>query len=414
MPIFTCGHCGQPIDADPTLAGIEVRCPRCRVVLKVPGQAPYQPYAPPMYAQQETDRPPTHASQYSSAPDKWRIWAPALGTLAAFVLCLFKKLSEPTSSLDVALGNTDFASRLGGAIGYALAAGIFAFVVALIIAGIAAACQKSFLTVLTRSYGIGIVCASLLMIAGSKLQPRNERAPTPQANKNTREELNKLQEDIQKMQSGVLPTKGTQPPKTETPLADDAGDAEKLVVISRQYFEEIASLQKSYTDEMNKLGFSRLLDTTRVTADTNFSESYTLLASARVLVKDYGAKIRQAVGGFPARIRASNLNPRSRESHAQSAEKGTQEALISLDENWALEASCIDHITTIIDLLKARRGHWDVYNNQFIFHEPSDSEVFYRAMGKINQVVARQKEIQQKGAQNTEKVFDDLRSVLPK
>ena len=414
MPVFTCAHCDQPIDADETLSGIEVGCPGCHAVIKVPDFGPYQPYQPPMSAQQMTHRPPAHASQQSSAPDKWRIRAPALGTMAAFVLCLFKKLSEPTSSLDMALGNTDFVSRLGGALGYALAAGIFALVVALLIAGIAAAFQKSFFIMLTRSYGIGIVFASLLMIAGPRLQQRNGSAPSSQANKNTREELNKLQEDIQKMQAGVTPAEGTQPPKTATPLADDAGDMEKMVLISRQYFEEVASLQKSYTDEITKLGFSRLLDTTRVTADTNFSESYAMMARARALVKEYGGKIRDAVASLPARIRASNLNPRFRESNALSAEEGTREALISLDENWALEASCMDHFTTIIDLLKARRGHWEVNNNQFLFSEGTDLGVFNTAMGKINAVVARQNEIQQKGKQKTGKVFDDLRSALPK
>ena len=415
MPIFHCAHCGQPIDADETLAGVEVGCPACFAVIQVPAPASeqnYQPYQPPVFAQ-PPERSSSHAD-HSSDPDKWRIRAPVYGTAAAFVLCLLKKIREPATSLDVALGNAGFVSTIAGAIGYVLAAGIVALVVALVIAGIAAAFQKPFLTMLTRSYGIGAVLASLLMLAGPVLQPRNSRPQQTQTNHQTHEELNKLQEDIQKMQAGVMPADNASSSKTQTFPADDADDAANILHITRQYFEEVAVLQKSYLAEIDKMGLSRLLDAGRLMADTNFTDSYAIVDRARMLVNEYGPKMRQALTSLPAKIRASNLNPRFRESNAQSAEQGVQEALITFDENWALEASCIDQFKTIIDLLKNRRGHWEVVNNQILFADASDVGTFNAALGKINEAVARQNEIKQKGTQKTGKVFDDLRSALPK
>ncbi len=415
MPIFYCTHCGQPIDADETLTGLEVGCPGCYAVIRVPASAPspiYQPYQPPLFAQ-ALARSASHDGEDSSAPAEWRV-SPVLGTMAAFLLCLLKKIGEPPTSLDVALGNTGLVSIIAGAIGYALAAGIVAVVIALIIAGIAAAFKKSFRTMLTRSYGIGVMLVSLLMLAGPALTPRNARTPSSQTNKNTHEELDKLQEDIHKMQSGVIPANDTSSSKTPTPVVGDASEMDITLRISRQYFEEVGALQKSYTAELNNIGFPRVLDAGRLVADTDFSESYAMLDRTRVLVNEHGSKMREALASLPARIRASNLNPRSRESYAQSAEKGTREALISFDENWALEASCIEQIKTIIDLLKDRRGHWQVSNNQFLFSEGSDLAAFNAALGKINEAVARQNEIKQKGVQNTEKVFSGLRSVLPK
>ncbi len=74
----------------------------------------------------------------------------------------------------------------------------------------------------------------------------------------------------------------------------------------------------------------------------------------------------------------------------------------------------MDHFTTIIDLLSTRRDHWQVVNNKILFTEASDVESYNAAMGKLNDVVARQNEIKKAGVQNTGKTFDDLRSALPK
>jgi len=414
MPIFHCAHCGQPIDADETLAGVEVGCPACFAVIQVPAPASeqnYQPYQPPVFAQ-PPERSSSHAG-HSSDPDKWRIRAPVFGTAAAFVLCLLKKISEPATSLDVALGNAGFASTLAGAIGYALAAGIVALVVALVIAGIAAACQKPFLTMLSRSYGIGAVLTSLLMLAGPMLQPRNARPQQTQTNHQTREELNKLQEDIQKMQAGVMPADDTLPSKTMAPLPNDASTTEKQLRIVRQHVDEVAAWQKSYETEIEKMGFDRLLDAGRLAADKDLSESYGMLKRASTLLMDHGTKIRETMASLPARIRASDLTPSIRESTAQRAEAKIQDTLKIFNETWTLEESILVHFTTIIDLLKNRSGHWEVNNNQILFAENRDLESYNVALGKIDEAVARQDEIQNKAAQRMEQVFEYVRSGLP-
>jgi len=422
MPLFCCGHCGQSIDADDALAGTSVGCPGCHNVIQVPAcvrrepQQPYQPYQPPAFSQTPDS---SYASQSSPASDPWLLRAPLLGTGAAFVLCFLKKLVEPVSSLDAAMGNVGPVMTFAGAIGYTLAAGIFALVAALVIAGIAAACRKRFSSVLARGYGIAVVAFALLMMAASFSQPRGFSGPSPSAStpppssqvtENTREELNKLQADIEKMQQGEAPGKDT---ATATQPPEPADDLGKLLLISRQYFEEVAALQKGYTDEIAKIGFLRVLDGERILKDTDSSEAYDLLARARVLTKKYGAKMREALGTLPAKIRASNISAAAREGHARSAEKGVAEALKTFDENWALEVSVADEIQTIIDLLGRRRGQWHLSNGLFVFDDAGDLASFNASMAKINAVAARQNEIKAQGQQNTGKMFDDLRTALP-
>lgn len=415
MPIFHCTHCAHPIEAAETLAGANIKCPSCLATTQVPATVMYQPYQPPASAHVPSQSL-SYGGQHSSPGDKWRIKAPLLGTLAAFILCLLKKLSEPASSLDVAMGNTDLASRLGGAVGYSLAAGIFALLIALVIAGFAAAFKKSFLTVLTRSYAISAVLASLLMLAGSAMQPRHVSAAASSSDegKHARDELNKLQEDIQKIQAGETPADNGSPSQTAAPLADDASEIDKMMQITRQYLADITAQQKSYVAELEKRGFMKLLDPNRVMADTDLVESYSILDHARVLVKEQGRKMRELLSSLPARVRASNLSPKSREYNARQAEEGTPEALAMFNETWALEEEIVNQIAAVIDLLKTSHGHWQVSNGQFLFDEVADRKTFNLATFKINQAVARQNEIKQRGTKNTEKVFDDLRSDLPK
>ncbi|WP_395749479.1 hypothetical protein [Prosthecobacter sp.] len=423
MPVFYCQHCGQPIDADVSLAGMEVGCPGCRGVVQVPGAAPasapsqeYQPYQPPAIPQGQS----FHQGQQSSLTDKGRLWFPIIGTGVTFFFCLMKKFIEPVSSLDVALGNTGLPAVLGGAIGYTLAVCIFAVVTALVIAGIAAACKKSFTSVLARSYGIGAVLFALLMMAGAMLLQRLGSASRPvvqssQSNERAREELNKLEDDMKKMQAGAIPPTADAPPSaTPTPAPDDASDMEKLVLISRQYFEEMAALQKEYTEELDKTGFTRLLDTARVQADTDFSETETILARVRVLVRKQGDKMRAALSSLPEKIRASTISLAEKESGAVGAEKGIPPALATFNETWKLEESVVDQMANIMELLRKRRGHWQVSNGKFLFNDDNDLKTFNTAMAEIQLAATRQTEIQQQNQQKSGKVFDDMRTAIPK
>lgn len=426
MPLFCCGHCGQSIDADDELAGTSVGCPGCRAVIQVPACArhepsqSYQPYQPPAFSQTPGT---SYAGQSYPASDPWLRRAPLLGTGAAFVLCFLKKLVEPVSSLDAAMGNVGPVVTFAGAIGYTLAAGIFALVAALVIAGIAAACRKRFSSVLARGYGIAVVAFALLMMAASLSRPgsfsgQSLSTPTPpsspQVTETTRDELNKLQADIENMQQGGTPGNDAPPAAPQTPPPEPADDVGKLLLISRQYFEEVAALQKGYTDEIAKIGFLRVLDGERILKDTDSSEGDDLLARARVLLRKYGAKMREAVASLPAKIRASNISAATKEGHARSAETGVAEAMKTFDENWALEEGAVDQIQTIIDLLGRRRGHWRMNKGLFVFDDAGDLAAFNAAMAKINAAVARQNEIKEQGQRNTGKMFDDLRNALPK
>lgn len=420
MPLFCCGQCGQSIDADDALAGTEVGCPGCGAVIQVPACArnpSYQPYQAPAYIQ---TRGSTPAGQSSSAPDEWRRRAPLLGTGVAFVLCFIKKLVEPVSALDSALGNVGLVSSFAGAIGYTIAAGLFALIAALVIAGIAAALRKSFVSVLARSYGIAVVLLALLMLAGSFSGSRNLSGPapapasSPQVTQNIHSELNKLQSELEKMQQGAPPANDPSPAAPQTPPAEPVDDLGKMLVISRQYFAEIAALQKDYTDEIAKIGFLRVLDGERILKDQDSSESYDLLARARVLLKKYGIKMREAIASFPAKVRDSHISAASKADHIRSAETGVEAALKTFDETWALEGSAVDGIQTIIDLLSRRRGHWHMSKGLFTFDDGADLTAFNASMAKINAAVARQNEIKEQGQRDTGKMFDDLRAVIPK
>ncbi|MFC5457937.1 hypothetical protein [Prosthecobacter fluviatilis] len=417
MPLFCCGQCGQSIDADDSLAGTEVGCPGCGTTILVPVCArnpSYQPYQAPAYIQ---TRGSTPAGQSSSASDEWLRRAPLLGTGVAFVLCFIKKLVEPVSALDSALGNVGLVSSFAGAIGYTIAAGLFALIAALVIAGIAAALRKSFVSVLARSYGITVVLLSLLMLAGSFSGSRNLSGPapapasSPQVTQNIHDELNKLQSELEKMQQGSPPANDAAP---QTPPAEPSDDLGKMLVISRQYFAEIAALQKDYTDEIAKIGFLRVLDGERILKDQDSSESYDLLARARVLLKKYGVKMREAIASFPAKVRDSHISPAGKADHIRSAETGVEAALKTFDETWALEGSAVDGIQTIIDLLSRRRGHWHMSKGLFMFDDGGDLTAFNASMAKINAAVARQNEIKEQGQRDTGKMFDDLRAVIPK
>ncbi|WP_395742074.1 hypothetical protein [Prosthecobacter sp.] len=420
MPLFCCGHCGQSIDADDALAGTEVGCPGCQAVIMVPACAryeSYQPYQPPASNQTQ---PGLHASHSFSEPDPWRRRAPLLGSGVAFVLCFLKKLVEPVSSLDAALGNTGLASTFAGALGYTIAAGLFALLAALVLGGIAAARRKPFSSALARGYGVAVVLAALLMMAGSLSRPRRFAAPSPsapsspQVSQNTRDELNKLQADIEKMQQGALPGNDASTTTPATPPAEPTDDLGKFLLITRQYFAEVAALQKDYTDEVTKIGFMRVLDGERILKDTDSSESYDLIARARVLVKKYGAKMREAVASLPAKVRASNISAAVREGHAREAEAGVEQAMKTFDETWTLEAGVIDHAQAIIDLLSRRRGHWHMSKGRFMFDDDADLVAFNESMAKITAAVARQNEIKEKGQRDAGKMFDDVRAVLPK
>lgn len=423
MPVFYCTHCAAPLEAAATQAGANIECPACRGTVVVPESVMYEEHEAPKPAAYQPYQPPAAAGRAlrpmeNGLPiDTWRKKGPILGTAAAFVLCLLKKISEPVSSLDEAMGNTGLPRALGGAIGYLLAAGIFALLAGAVIGGIAAARKKSFATVLSRSYALAVVLFSLLMMMGARRStPASTGAVSSNQNAGTREALDKLEEQIQQFNAGQTPTPAsntppastpptatTTPPSQETGTYDEDAEKVKAVEVTQRYIQELAAANQSYQTELVKTGYLKLLSTPRLKKDTDLSESYTILYHARRLVKEQGEKMREMLASLPERFRASSVHPKIREECARNAEKGVEEAIVQFNESWALEEGILDQASALIGLLKERSGRWVDVNGEIFFREYPDQQALEAIRKKMGELAAQQNEIRRKGAKASSK-----------
>lgn len=181
MPLFSCPVCTQKIDAEEAWIGAQVACPTCGSAIEVPDVSPYQAPAAardPFATYTERSAP----EDSIGAKEKKSLWKwPLTGLLVAAGISVVQYSVKPPNPLDALLGNDGLAGMIAQCLGFTIAAAIGALVVALIAAGIAKLCQRSFKRALSSAFSVGVVALVLLSTLGTIVTPARTRAKSPSA-----------------------------------------------------------------------------------------------------------------------------------------------------------------------------------------------------------------------------------------
>lgn len=418
MPLFACPACTQQIDGEEAWAGLQVACPTCGAAIVVPHVSPYQ--APAAARDPFATGMPRSGPASIPAEEKKNLWKLPLTCLfVAAGVGVVQYAIKPPNPLDALLGNDGPVAVVAHALGYALGAGVVGLVIALIAAGIAKACQRPFATTLSSAFSISVVVLVLLTVVGTLLGPVNSRSRSPasaQAEvRQARETMDGMKADLEKMQAGMTGPDGL--PRQAQVTFDDSGkggsaELDKMRRLMQAFYQDLAAFQNEYLQELDRARINVLLDPQRVAGDTDFSESYAILAKVRRTVKEFRKRNEDMLTDFPLKLKAASFSPSITANAVKEYEVGMAESLPVMKENWDIEEKSVDLMSSLIEHFDARRGHWVVEGGKFLFEETADLERFNSLLAEINVGVQRQAEIKERAQKKTSKALDDMKSMI--
>lgn len=196
--------------------------------------------------------------------------------------------------------------------------------------------------------------------------------------------------------------------------SDKGGGTEldKMRRLMQGFYQDLAAFQNEYLQALDRARINVLLHPPRLLGDTDFSESYAILAKVRRTVKEFRKRNEDMMVDFPRKLKAANFSPSVTADAVKQYEVGVAKSMPAMHENWDIEEKSVDLMSSLIEHFDARRGHWMVEEGKFFFEETADLERFNSLLAQINAGVQRQMEIKEQAQQKTGKTLDDLKSQI--
>jgi len=419
MPLFNCNHCGQSIEADDAWAGASVACPSCEQAITVPGVAP-APRAPlgprpPAPRRPSASRPrPVSSGTFEFPTGK----VVGISFLVYLICCFFApvRLAGADKPEDMAVLLNLWASTQ-----YIIIASIFAFLLALPIAGIMAACRRGFGSSLSMTYGVILSIFTLLTVVGtvSPMLPSVKKHRELRAKEQAESEqkfIANLEEDMKQLGKGEYTPKASQPPDSSggDGKSTVSKDLEKITGIYRSYLEESKARADEYAAAVEAAGLLTLLNPTRLANDSGFEDSARIIEKLRQIARDHKSQVTQAAREYPERYQNSDMSDAAKKAIGKFNQEAHSQSVKAVEEICDIEASSIERMNEIIELLKSRREFWTARDGRFVFKEDEDLKSFNQLLELIKDGETRQSEIQKNALERSEDAIKKLRELRPK
>ena len=205
--------------------------------------------------------------------------------------------------------------------------------------------------------------------------------------------------DTAKAASGSDASTALMPAKPHADLALNSHEKqiETVGVLLKGMVNRVLAQRRDYELELDAIGWSTILDPSRLAGDTTMVGSRTLLKQARTIVAKYRARTdlifeqsRREIedADLPANMRQSMLN-----GFLSSSAKGKERASL----NWDMEAQVLVEMEKVVDLLSARRGSWEISDGQLLFASQEDIDRFNASIDRVKSLVDQQQRMQQNG-----------------
>ena len=410
MPKFECHYCTQHIDADDSMSGQGVDCPTCRTPLTVPPPAVTNVQESPKLARPRVS---------DDALGKMRNYAgaAALGALGISAVCVTIPYAS-AGSRGMALFTSDV--LIGQSLGRGLVYVAVGAAVSAVVAGVAYALKKPFALNFFRAFTWAVLATSLLGLfasirEGAAIAQRVRELDRKQTA--DRKVLSTAMLEIEAAAAEAFPpipvgTPSPSPTKTKSDSIDAAAEIQAIGTIIKEFSQDMVRARKDYEQAADEAGIEQLLDSTRIAADKNFTETLAILMKLRSIADDNRRRVERLMSSFPERLDKFNFSPSTREDLLAGFGKQFQKSAPQMRENLDLEDKVVELFEKLIDHLIATKERWSPVGGTFTFENEDDLEAFNGLVQGIQDCAARQEEIQKEAEGETAKQMEAMRKLL--
>jgi hypothetical protein len=172
-----------------------------------------------------------------------------------------------------------------------------------------------------------------------------------------------------------------------------AAEYEKLTEFIRGFVEEDEKLSRRYGEAMEAAGFGRLVESTRLGADSGLKESRALVSEARKIAERFRDEAKKHYAGLPERVKGSDLGREAKHALLGNSDAGVPKIAERAGLAWSLEISKIEKVGEVIDFLAESPGRWVVEGDELMFRNEADLKTYQAKWAEVEKVGAKQSEL---------------------
>jgi len=162
----------------------------------------------------------------------------------------------------------------------------------------------------------------------------------------------------------------------------------------KNFLNDYISFRNSYFDELNDIGWQNILNTQRISEDSNLLESRLMINKAKGIVIKKREQLNSLFKEELLEISKLEVSEEIKIEMANGFERGVQDSRTQMDMLWNLEEKAIEKFENIFTLLLQRQGKWIVKGEKILFIEKSDSDKFNGFLTDIQAIVKKQQSMQ--------------------
>lgn len=193
------------------------------------------------------------------------------------------------------------------------------------------------------------------------------------------------------------------------PDADVGGsEGARVGAVVKTIFNRLLVQRHEYELELDAIGWSQILDGSRLKSDVTLIESRAMLQQARGIVLKYKSKSPDLFSKMRQDIENSDLNSNYKQSMLVGFDRALFQAKARSMEQWALEEDVLDQMENVFSLLTARRNAWQIQGGKIMFQTQEDLDLFNLHLAKIESIVAKQEQMQTSSFQRSQETLSKL------
>ena len=186
----------------------------------------------------------------------------------------------------------------------------------------------------------------------------------------------------------------------------ELGEIEKFL---KQYINQMLSLRNDYFLDLEAVGWNSILDFNRIKSDETFVESNRIIINTKNIINKYINQSLTFAHSIRDSIKSLNISESTRNSMLSGFNRTVEKGIEDMDKMWSLEKKVVTEFENIITLLTASKGSWIIVDEQVLFYNDSDLEMFNSYIASIEKIVNQQEEIQQKSAKSMDRIFGQVK-----
>lgn len=180
-----------------------------------------------------------------------------------------------------------------------------------------------------------------------------------------------------------------------------AGNLTTVEDVVRAVVNRSLAQRREYELELSAIGWEKILDGTRLRADSTLVESRTMLQQGRTIVAKYRSRTDALYSQIRQDIESAALPSGARASMLAGFEKSATSGKTRAAQIWDMEEQVLSQFGAIIDLLSARRNGWQIQDGQIMFNRQADLDQFNAHIARIQSITERQQQLQNAVMQQT-------------